>query len=197
MDNKISDLFMEELSAIRNENVRNLVIYILDNKVPKYFTEKTALSSSSKKFHPLNKNGEPENLVEHTKSVFRVLYHLVNHPLITPTLEDIDELLASAILHDSAKYGISDKIEQEYTLSGHPLFIKAYCDDTILNNPVWTVSFDKICRFVSSHHGPWNLCKELDLELPPIETMSQFYLHLADFIASRTDIRVDYDGKLI
>lgn len=185
----LSKLFETEVSLVRDPEIRNLTNYILDNKVPEYFKELP--SSSSGKYHPLNKNGEPENLIEHTKSVVRILYCMISHPMITLSQYEKDCLIVSAILHDSVKYGYPEP--QEHTVHEHPVLLRALIDDVILGNESWSTAFSSVIDYVSSHHGPWRTNRRSDVNLPPIVSDGQWYLHLADYLGSRVYIRVDYD----
>lgn len=187
--------FQYELNRISNIEIRNLVVYLLDNRIPSDIWMKA--SSSSQKYHPLNKEGNPESTLEHTKSVFRIVYTLCDHPNIKDVVFDAlarDLLLASALLHDSIKYGYPEACE--HTVFEHPILIKTLIDDTIANNPQWFQYFTEIADIISAHHGPWNTSKYHDYSLPLITSDKQWYLHLADYLASRVYIRVDYDSTI-
>lgn len=191
MATNLSSQFEYELKVIRDIDIRELLKYILDSKVPEYFL--TNQSSSSGRYHPINKDGGPETLIQHTKSVFRMLYYILSHPLLKDTFDahTVDVLLASSILHDSVKYGYPES--ETHTVHEHPILLKMLIDDTITSNKVWFNIFSEIVEFVGSHHGPWRTNPHSEVNLPPIENSGQWYLHLADYLASRTCIRVDYD----
>ena len=191
MANGLSDIFKEELKIISDKSIVEMLKYILDNRVPEYFL--TNHSSSSGKYHPLNKNGEQENLIEHTKSVFRMLLEILNHPDLKAKFEqrDISIVLAAALLHDSVKYGYPDIFD--HTVHDHPILVKLLLDDIILNNSQWVSDFNAICNLISTHHGPWRASIYSTVVLPQISNDLQWYLHLSDYLASREFIRVDYD----
>lgn len=188
---KFSTEFVSELSLIKSDSIKEFVKYVLDNRVPDYFG--TFLSSSSKRFHPLNKNGEPETLIEHSKSVVRMLFALIKHPDINSCFSEdqLDILVASAILHDCVKYGFGDDIIKDHTQFEHPVNFKLICDDTIIEK--YQFEFIAVADVISAHHGPWRICDYSDVILPPATDSLKWYLHLADYLASRTYIRVDYD----
>lgn len=189
----ISEAFSNELNRISNIDIRNLVVHVIDNRVPSEIWDMK--SSSSGKFHPLDKNGEPETILQHTKSVYRVLHCIMEHPMVKDDVLDSrvrDLLRAAALLHDSVKYGYPNF--NEHTVFEHPILIKSLIDDLILNNEVWSNYFDEICNLIGSHHGPWRTSSYANFALPQISSDAQWYLHLADYIASREYIRVDYDA---
>lgn len=184
-------LFTNELNRISDLDLRQLVVYLLDNRVPSDIWNLPA--SSSLKYHPLNKEGKPETIAEHTKSVYRILHTIIEHPMVQEGLDrPVQNLLrASALLHDSVKYGYPTL--EEHTVFEHPILIKSLIDDTILKNSIWCDKFDKICELIGSHHGPWRTSRRHDFSLPAIQSDAQWYLHLSDYLASRTYIHVDYD----
>ena len=182
--------FKKELSAIRDTRVRNMTEYLLDNRVPDYFIELP--SSSSGRYHPKNKEGNQESLIEHTKSVVRVLCSFLTHPDISSKFSDYDKdiLISSAILHDCVKYDYPD--QKDHTVFSHPVLVKALIDDEI--SRMYLHEFVTVCDVISTHHGPWTVNRYEDLVLPTMKDNRQWYLHLADYIASRDFIRVDYDN---
>ena len=191
MATNLSKIFEEELKLITDNSIVEMLKYIFDNRVLEYFL--TNYSSSSGKYHPLNKNGERENLIEHSKSVFRMLFEILEHPDLKGRIEQKNRncALAAALLHDTVKYGYPDVYE--HTVHEHPVYLKLLMDDTILSNPQWVVDFNEICRLVSTHHGPWRASSYSTVVLPQISDELQWYLHLSDYLASREYIRVDYD----
>lgn len=187
---KLSELFEFELNLIDDKSIREFLVYLLDTRVPSYFVGLP--SSSSQRYHPLNKEGNAESLVEHTKSVVRVLMCLISHPMVGSQIDSYNKniLIASAILHDSVKYGYGDQV-YDHTIHEHPVLIKNLFLGLDLDDYMISVSED-IINLVSTHHGPWRTGKS-ELVLPEINNQCQWYLHLADYLASRVYIRTDYD----
>lgn len=192
MATNLSKIFEDELKLITDKSMIEMLRYILDNRVPEYFL--TNHSSSSGQYHPLNKNGEQENLIEHTKSVFRIVFEILEHPDLKGRIEEKNRNcgLAASLLHDSVKYGFGDEV-YDHTIHEHPVYVKLLIDDKILANPQWVIDFNEICRLISTHHGPWRASIYSTLVLPQVSDEMQWYLHLADYLASREYIRVDYD----
>lgn len=191
MATNLSKIFEEELKLITDNSIVEMLKYICDNRVPEYFL--TNYSSSSGKYHPLNKNGKQENLIEHSKSVFRILLEILEHPDLKGRIDKKNRncVLAAALLHDAVKYGYPDA--SDHTVHEHPVYLKLLLDETILNNSQWVIDFNEICRLVSTHHGPWRASSYSKIVLPQISDELQWYLHLSDYLASREFIRVDYD----
>jgi len=184
-----SEVFSFELSLINNDLVKKLTIDILDTKVPDYIN--TLPSSSSKKYHPVDENGNVVTIATHTKSAVRILYVLLDHPMISGKMSDFEKdiCISATILHDCVKYGIPPNTA-DHTVHEHPILVSLLYpyDDT---NSEYYLIFEKIVEVASTHHGPWQRSVVSDLVLPPIETDSQWYVHLADYLSSRRWITID------
>lgn len=182
MDNLI-ELFKEELKQIKDEDYKFIVTQIFKNYDLKAFE---LGSSSSKKYHPLDKDGNLETCLQHTKRVFRVAHLLASHPDIEYII-DKDLLLAGALLHDCVKYGYPEL--EDHTVFQHPILIKALSPGEGAN----LEKFKKLCDIISKHHGPWRTSAYSQIILPKIDDLNSWYLHLSDYIASRTYVNIDYD----
>lgn len=178
-----------ELSFIKNNDIRRLTEDILKYKVPDYI--ETYPSSSSSRYHPVDENGNVVTILHHTKAVVRVLITIINHPMVSGQLSDFEKdiCIAAAILHDSVKYGIPDNVK-ETTVHEHPILVSLLYPYNDTNSEYYLI-FGKIVEIISSHHGPWQTSSHSQVVLPPIETTAQWYVHLADFLASRRFIHVD------
>lgn len=186
------DPLMFEINLINDLGIQKLVIDTFENKVPDYFW--TLPASSSGKYHPLDKNGNPESLVNHTKSVTRMLLTLINHPFVKNEFDshEKDLMIASALLHDSVKYGYP--VQEKHTTHIHPMMVvKLYPYGEFI--PEFRNDFIEICKIISTHHGPWITSKKSEVVLPKVESKMQYYLHMADFLASRRYIHVDEEDS--
>ena len=139
-DKDWESIFEKELSYIKDEEVKTIVLFSLE-----YFAndmDKTGPASSTGKYHPDSDNGEG-GLIRHTKAVTRFTVDLINKyehkgmgvkagrgeeynkdenglnydaPFdkeYDPIFDYRDEMIAAAILHDIAKYDRGDEEQEE------------------------------------------------------------------------------------
>lgn len=181
-------MFEYELGLIKNEDIKRITKEALE-KAPKEVWNRPA--SSTMKYHPLNERGGIETVYQHTQRVVAIAVIFLGNPVCTGdtnekglSSDERDMLIASAILHDSCKYGLDDPANEKYTKFEHPVLVSQLLPSD--NGGYW----DRICKTVASHSGSWNTSKYSDAELPLPKTRIQFLLHQADYLASRKNIQV-------
>lgn len=187
--NDITNL-MPEVNLITSDDIKSLVIRLLRDRVPSYFWE---VDSSSTSFYHPKLQGRPITLVEHTKSVVRILVMLISNPIIHSkfTRKDIDIMIASAILHDTTKRGYPSDVGT--TIHEHPLLLSLLLPSKYTNLEYQL--FSEIVEVAMTHTGPWNRSPHSSVVLPEITNDRQYYVHLADFLASRKVIHIDLDDN--
>ena len=174
-----SEHFTRELDLIVDEDLRMAVKCYLNDRVPAYFWEIGA--SSSGKYHPVfsqNRGG----LVRHTKAVVMFAEELLRMSSYAYMKDEYkDYVIAACIIHDTAKYGMTDEMDKgEY---------KAHA-------PNAAIMFAEFCECdyhpsefllgaISSHMGQWSAEKE-DRPFTNIDRC----VHMADYMASRSFIDI-------
>ena len=182
-------------TMIKNEEIKALVVKALE-KAPEATWNRPA--SSTIKYHPLNEKGGVETVYQHTKRVVAMAKMLLSNDCFNGnysyenenefvlgeplTQDDKDILIASAILHDSCKYGFDDPANEKYTKFEHPVLVKELLPSD--NGGYW----DRIAEAVSSHSGTWNTNKYSDVVLPTPKNKVAILLHQADWLASRKNL---------
>lgn len=179
-------MFETEITTlIKNQEIRDIVTNALASCF-KDVWEKPA--SSTMKYHPLNEDGGIETVLQHTKRVVLMASMLLENECFmegsTLTDDDKDILIASAILHDSCKYGLEAPASEKYTKFEHPILVGKLLPSD--NGGYW----DRIVEVVSSHSGFWNTNKYSEVTLPTPKTRLQILLHQADWLASRKNVQV-------
>ena len=179
-------MFSKEIELIKNEEVRDLVKQALE-KAPKEVWDKPA--SSTLKYHPLNENGGIETVYQHTQRVVAMVEILLGNGCFTDALheepvtqDEKDLLIASAILHDSCKYGMNPA-EEKYTKFEHPILVGQLLST---DNGKWAT----ISHIVGTHSGFWNTSKYSETVLPTPDSRLEILLHEADYLASRRNIQL-------
>lgn len=98
------------------------------------------------------------------------------------------------MMHDSRKSGSDeDFLKNKYTKFNHPLL----AGDVIRNLKGYELADDEvemIATTIESHMGEWNTDKRSSTVLPLPTNKFQKILHLADYLASRKDIEVLFNG---
>lgn len=182
--------FNQELAYIENSLVRLFTEKALD-LLPEYFYR--IPSSSTGRYHPSYALGEG-GLVRHTKAAARFAYHMFQ---LDQTKDDFmpierDAMLAAILLHDGHKQGDGSS---GFTTHEHP----QTCANWVLKNPALDGIIPEDIRHliavcISSHMGQWNTSKQSKVTLPKPETSFQKFVHLCDYLASRKDIELHFEG---
>lgn len=172
-----SNIFKEEIEQIVNLDLREKVRDILD-KVDERHEHEPA--SSTGKYHPQFAHGDG-GLIRHTKAVVLIASELCN---TRPGINK-DEIIAAAILHDMHKY----KDGSFYTCHEHPYLM------ALDAQPLGTT----IANLIESHMGQWTKSNRSSIELPLPSNDSEWLLHYADYLASRTWLYLTFDenNKLV
>lgn len=193
-----TELFKNELSCIKGKLHKVIAETALES-APDYYYFVPA--SSSGKYHPISSLGM-HGLVRHVKSVFWVGEDLLTHPTLYShfTDEEKDDIRVAILLHDTCKQGVSD--EGSHTVTEHPLLVRdalrPYDKDLLGKEdaPKYLedidVIWDRICTLIETHMGPWVTDKKSGKDvLSPPTTPGQLFVHMCDYIASRSHINVD------
>jgi hypothetical protein len=161
--------------------------------VPDYFFEVPA--SSSGKFHSSLECGFG-GLVYHTRSVAKIANYLVNLQQYKSKLNEVEKdcVICAALLHDCLKHDWENKTG--FSVHQHPVlaaeFVKTNKElNDIVGDEIRTIIGDA----VASHSGEWTTSKRSKIVLPSPQTLIQELVHLSDYIASRGDIHILFEGE--
>lgn len=176
---KKSEHFTRELNLIVDEELRMVTKAYLDECVPTYFWEDGA--SSSGKYHPQFSQGQG-GLVRHTKAVVMFAEELLKMSTYAYMKDAYkDYAIAACIVHDTAKYGMTE-------------FSKAEYKNHARNAAIAFNNFAKECDYnvseillnaIVAHMGQWSTEKE-DRPFTNVDRL----VHMADYIASRSFIDI-------
>ena len=185
-------LFEKEVAYMQTEGVKDFFVKAI-TLVPDYFFEVPA--SSSGKFHSVLECGFG-GLVYHTRSVAKVANYLVNLHQYKSKLNDVERdcVICAALLHDCLKHDWENKTG--FSVHQHPSlaseFVKMHNElNGIVDEEVRVVIGDAI----ASHSGEWTTSKRSKVVLPSPQNLVQELVHLSDYIASRSDIHIVFDGE--
>ncbi|HHX67017.1 MAG TPA: HD domain-containing protein [Gallicola sp.] len=180
--------FDYEISKIQNEHIKNIVVKTLE-VVPEYFWRIAA--SSTSKYHPQYALGEG-GLVRHTKAAVAIALCLFENSTVQNfTQEEKDLIIASLILHDTAKKGV---VESKYSVAEHPLLVKKLFQKVEWNEEEQHF-VEIINNLIETHMGEWCTKYNSKVEiLPKPKSKLQRFTHLCDYLSSRRFLEVNFDA---
>lgn len=166
---------------IKNQKIRDFTQRFIQEKVPDYFMWVPA--SASGKYHPMDSLGDG-GLARHSMSVAIIAQAICELEYLQVTPVDKSFILAACLLHDTFKQGRS---ESGTTVRTHPNI--AAQEIYNFGKEIGEEKIGKaIATLVVSHMGQWGNQKP--------GSRVQFLVHLADFIASRRWITIDYTDTI-
>ena len=178
------------LDTFENEDIRKFAIVLLDN-LPDYIWHVGA--SSTGKYHPSYSLGEA-GLMRHQIAVVRFLnfFFALEQYNSKLTSREMDLMRLAGLIHDGRKSGSQeDYTMSKYTKFNHPVLmadIVRSFNGQYLNND----EIEIIANTISKHMGQWNTDKKSSLELPKPNDKYSRLVHLADYLASRKDLTMDF-----
>ena len=191
MRNEKSKIFDSILNTIENEDIRHFAEECIET-IPDYFWEVGA--SSTGKYHPQYALGEL-GLARHTCALVRFLNHILNVDCFGDkfTSREKDLMRVAGMMHDTRKSGDdTDYAKSKYTKFDHPLL--AANEIRSLIGFISPEELEIVATTIESHMGQWNTDKRSSVVLPLPTNKYQKMIHLADYLASRKDIEVLFDG---
>ena len=178
--------------TIENEDIKTFAIPVLDD-LPEYIWHVGA--SSTGKYHPQYSLGEG-GLMRHQMAVVRFLNFFFELEQYNSKLtsREMDLMRVAGLVHDGMKSGTQANFEaSKYTKFDHPLqmaaVIRSY-DGKYLNHD----ELEFIAEVISKHMGQWNTDKKSSVVLPKPNDKFSRMLHVADYLASRKCLTMDFDN---
>lgn len=185
-------IFDEILDSIENEDIKEFAKKKCIPTVEDYFWVVPA--SSTRKYHPDYACTEG-GLAKHTVALVRFLNHMFGVESITSqfTSRERDLLRVAGMMHDTRKSGTQKDYERsKWTRFDHPLQAAAVIRGL---DGLPKEEIEMIAHMIESHMGQWCTDKRNpDVVLPKPTDKYQIILHVADYLASRKDIEVKFDG---
>lgn len=165
------DELLKSTRWIADDKIRAWVEKKLDD-VPSYFWEIPA--STSGKYHPEYSQGEG-GLVRHTRAVVFFVIELSRAWELSE--KELDMAIAATVLHDTWKCGKDGK----HTVYEHPEIAAEWAREDAKEGSVRWI----IADMIETHMGQWGNRKP--------KTKLEWFLHTADYLASRKQIIVPID----
>lgn len=183
--------FEKELETIEDMHLREFTRFALSN-APKYFC--TIGASSSGKYHPQFSQGEG-GLVRHTKAVLMFCNELLNmspYYELPPLWKDYARV--ACLLHDICKYGETEEMDKtqyaDHAINGSIYVDKMWGLFHSTEEEIYLeLAPELITHAIMCHMGRWS--KENQRPINIIDNV----VHLADYVASRNFINIEFEGE--
>ena len=179
------------LETITNADVKDFLLHALE-QMPDYFYK--VPTSSTGKYHPQYSCGEG-GLFRHSISVVRFLnfFFTLEQYSCYFDAREMDLMRVAGMLHDCMKSGLQEEYElNKYTKSEHPLLAAKFVRENCF---LEKRDVEIIAHAIEAHMGQWNTdTKTHEVLLPKPTTKYQKTLHLADYLSSRKDLDMSFDG---
>lgn len=187
---KREEIFKEELSAIKNETIKEDARYLI-SLLPEYFFHEPA--SSTGKYHPKYSLGEG-GLLRHTKAAFRFAKEILEDPSFGNqyTADEKDVLLLALLMHDGFKKG---KLEERYTRFDHPLIVAEVIREHQKELKMSDELLEILISSIKTHMGPWTTDYFGNEVLEKPTSKYQLLVHLCDYLASRKCFILNFDKE--
>lgn len=192
MTEQQSQMITPILNTIVNDDIREFARVLVEG-LPNYIWEVGA--SSTGKYHPAYSLGLG-GLMRHSIAVVRFLNYFFELEQYNTkfTSREMDLMRVAGLVHDGRKSGEQADYERsKFTKFDHPLqmanVIRSF-DGQYLNHD--EIEFMAHC--IESHMGQWSTDRKSSTVLPKPMDEYQHFVHLADYLASRKDLTMAFDG---
>ena len=178
------------LNTFENDDIKDFSIVLLDN-LPEYIWSVPA--SSTGKYHPQYSLGLG-GLMRHQVAVVRFLNFFLELEQYGGgmTSRERDLMRVAALIHDGMKSGTQDDYNKsKYTKFNHPILMADVIRST---DGLEASERDFIAHCIESHMGQWCSDKKTGIELPKPKDEYQKLVHLADYLASRKTLTMDFEN---
>lgn len=179
------------LDTIENEDIKEFAIVLLDN-MPEYIWHVPA--SSTGKYHPAYSLGEG-GLMRHQIAVVRFLNFFFELEQYNSKLtsREMDLMRVAGLVHDGMKSGSQEQFSKsKYTKFEHPMLMAIKVRETTGYLPL--NELELIADAISKHMGQWNTDKKSSITLSKPSDKFSRMLHVADYLASRKCLTMDFDN---
>ena len=188
MNEEKEEMFLDELSYIKDDNYQEALLNII-NMLPEYWFHEAA--SSTGKYHPEYALGEG-GLLRHSKAAMRIGFELLENPAIGNKYTDREKdlMLMSLLVHDGLKLGLP---QEKYTRFDHPILMGKFIIDKREEIGLSEEDANFMNDVIKTHMGVWTKDYNGNEILEPPKTKYQNFVHMCDFLASRKSILLPFD----
>ena len=162
-------------------------------EIPDYIF--TIPSSTSFKYH--NKTQcQPHGQIFHILMFAEVMNYVLELEYVKEKTNERqrDCLRCTPIFHDAIKCGLNGS---QYTVHEHPMLAGEWVRNTSVEHDVDADTKAYIARLCESHSGEWTSTNRSKTVLPKPENDEQFFVHMCDYLASRSNLDMTYSDDVL
>lgn len=185
-------VFEELLNKFETDEIREYCTDMI-KEIPDYIF--TIPSSTSFKYH--NKTQcQPHGQIFHILMFAEVMNYVLGLEYVKEKTNERqrDCLRCTPIFHDAIKCGLNGS---QYTVHEHPMLAGEWVRNTSVEHDVDADTKAYIARLCESHSGEWTSTKRSKTILPKPENDEQFFVHMCDYLASRSNLDMTYSDDVI
>lgn len=180
------------LNKFETDEIRNYCTDMI-KEIPDYIF--TIPSSTSFKYH--NKTQcQPHGQIFHILMFAEVMNYVLGLEYVKEKTNERqrDCLRCTPIFHDAIKCGLKGS---QYTVHEHPMLAGEWVRNTSVEHDVDAGTKAYIARLCESHSGEWTSTKRSKTVLPKPENDEQFFVHMCDYLASRSNLDMIYSDDVV
>jgi hypothetical protein len=185
-------VFEELLNKFETDEIREYCTDMI-KEIPDYIF--TIPSSTSFKYH--NKTQcQPHGQIFHILMFAEVMNYVLGLEYVKEKTNERqrDCLRCTPIFHDAIKCGLNGS---QYTVHEHPMLAGEWVRNTSVEHDVDANTKAYIARLCESHSGEWTSTKRSKTILPKPENDEQFFVHMCDYLASRSNLDMTYSDDVV
>ena len=180
------------LNKFETDEIRDYCADMI-KEIPDYIF--TIPSSTSFKYH--NKTQcQPHGQIFHILMFAEVMNYVLGLEYVKEKTNERqrDCLRCTPIFHDAIKCGLNGS---QYTVHEHPMLAGEWVRNTSVEHDVDADIKAYIARLCESHSGEWTSTKRSKTVLPKPENDEQFFVHMCDYLASRSNLDMTYSDNVL
>ena len=180
------------LNKFETDEIRDYCTDMI-KEIPDYIF--TIPSSTSFKYH--NKTQcQPHGQIFHILMFAEVMNYVLGLEYVKEKTNERqrDCLRCTPIFHDAIKCGLNGS---QYTVHEHPMLAGEWVRNTSVEHDVDADTKAYIARLCESHSGEWTSTKRSKTVLPKPENDEQFFVHMCDYLASRSNLDMTYSDDVL
>ena len=185
-------IFEGLLNKFETDEIRDYCADMI-KEIPDYIF--TIPSSTSFKYH--NKTQcQPHGQIFHILMFAEVMNYVLGLEYVKEKTNERqrDCLRCTPIFHDAIKCGLNGS---QYTVHEHPMLAGEWVRNTSVEHDVDADTKAYIARLCESHSGEWTSTKRSKTVLPKPENDEQFFVHMCDYLASRSNLDMTYSDDVL
>ena len=185
-------IFEGLLNKFETDEIRDYCADMI-KEIPDYIF--TIPSSTSFKYH--NKTQcQPHGQIFHILMFAEVMNYVLGLEYVKEKTNERqrDCLRCTPIFHDAIKCGLNGS---QYTVHEHPMLAGEWVRNTSVKHDADADTKAYIARLCESHSGEWTSTNRSKTVLPKPENDEQFFVHMCDYLASRSNLDMTYSDDVL